>query len=120
MATANERQVGGDHYKGSDYQHWDYGHDCHLHGIAWTASKYVSRSRRKNGREDLEKALHYYDKAQELKLQGCPLPSRMSFYWRFVTENKLTMEEAQIIWYIQEGQWEAARIATQVLLAGDR
>jgi hypothetical protein len=114
---ANERQVGGDHYKGAEYQHWDYAHDVKLHGLPWAASKYVSRHRKKNGKQDLEKAVHYYDKAEELGVQGSSVSQRMACFWRFVLENKLTMVEAMICWYIQEGEWEAARLATQELLA---
>jgi hypothetical protein len=117
LATnANDRQVGGDHYKGAEYQHWDWAHECKLHGLAWTASKYVARHRRKNGAEDLGKALHYYDKAQELGVQGSIVQTRMAALWRFVLENGLTVQEAMICYYIMEGEWEAAHAATTILL----
>jgi hypothetical protein len=117
---ANDRQVGGNHYGGTEYQHWDWAHEVKLHGLAWTASKYVARHRRKNGAEDLGKALHYYDKAQELGVQGSTvfLPIRMAALWRFVLENGLTTQEAMICYYIMEGEWEAARAATTLLLNG--
>jgi len=115
--SANERQVGGEHYKGAEYQHWDFAHDVKLHGCAWNASKYVSRHRKKNGEEDLDKAVHYYDKAAELGVQGSVVPDRMSHFWRFVLDNKLPMVDAMIVWYIMEGEWEAARLATQMLLS---
>ena len=63
---ANERQVGGSHYKGTEVEHWD---------IAWMFSfdyyqgqitKYVMRWRDKNGLEDLEKARHFLEKYIEL------------------------------------------------------
>jgi predicted Ser/Thr protein kinase len=109
--SANERQVGGEHYKGADYQHWDWAHDCRLHGLPWAASKYVSRHRKKNGREDLEKAVHYIDKAEELGITGSIVTIRHTVFWRFALENQLTTAEAEAVFYIMEGAWSAARVA---------
>lgn len=57
----NDRQVGGQHYKGADFQPWDWP----LYGVdAWSYSivKYATRFKEKNGRQDLEKAVHFCDK----------------------------------------------------------
>jgi hypothetical protein len=116
MGSANERQVGGDHYKVADYQHWDWAHDVRLHGLPWTASKYVSRWRRKNGKEDLEKSVHYIDKAEELGISGSTQLHRNRDFWRFVLENELTTQEAEVCFYIMEGQWQQARVATLELI----
>lgn len=62
--TANEHQVGGDHYK-SEYQHWDWVLVCHLDYLEGQATRYVSRWRKKNGLQDLRKALHFVDKMIE-------------------------------------------------------
>lgn len=59
--SANERQVGGDHYK-SEYQHWDFVEDVNLPYLEACATKYVTRARKKNGVQDLEKTVHYIDK----------------------------------------------------------
>ena len=63
---ANARQIGGDHYKGQDLQHWDYcyarGFDC----FQYIISKWVERWRKKGGIEDLRKARHALDKYIEL------------------------------------------------------
>lgn len=64
MSDPNERQIGGDHYATKQGpQHWDYAiqvlDNRYLEG---NITKYVARHRRKNGRQDLEKALHYLDK----------------------------------------------------------
>lgn len=113
---ANQRQVGGSHYGGGEYQHWDYAHDAKLHGLTWTATKYVGRARKKNGKEDLEKALHYIDKAEELRIVGSTATYRVGAFWRYVTSNDLTMLEAQATWYMQEGEWEQARAAVNALI----
>ena len=67
MHNANEKQVGGDHYATGGVQHWDYVQEA-LGGAYFMGNitKYVARHRRKNGLQDLEKALHYLQKAMEL------------------------------------------------------
>lgn len=62
--TANDTQVGGDHYK-CKYEHWDFVLDIGLDYILGCATKYVFRWRKKNGVEDLRKAKHYLEKAEE-------------------------------------------------------
>lgn len=69
--SANDRQVGGGHYKDraektGAQQHWDRMWD--LYREAWfvgNITKYVERYRDKNGLDDLEKARHYLDKLIE-------------------------------------------------------
>lgn len=66
MSSANDRQVGGDHYPAdeSGLKHWDL---IEMHGIGYLegcASKYL---RFKNDRvQDLEKGLHYTEKLIEM------------------------------------------------------
>jgi hypothetical protein len=67
MSEANNRQVGGDHYKTGGLEHWDLFGPEYLMGCA---TKYVSRWRKKNGVHDLEKALHYTEKLRELAAKG--------------------------------------------------
>ncbi len=62
---ANAIQVGGDHYQ-TEYQHWDFVADLGLDYYQACATKYVTRWRKKNGLEDLQKAPHYMRKRAEL------------------------------------------------------
>jgi hypothetical protein len=82
MANANERQVGGSHYKKETgvwhtcenckrqafipLQHWDiawiFGFDC----FQYIITKWVFRWRDKGGREDLKKAIHGLEKYLEV------------------------------------------------------
>ena len=75
MASANERQVGGDHYKKHPgaVQHWDFVSDAGLGYHDGMATKYLDRFRDKAGKQDLEKAGHYCQKCGELGLKPPPL-----------------------------------------------
>lgn len=61
MPTQQIEQVGGTHYAGG-YQHWDYCDDADVPHLESAASKYIARWYKKNGVEDLRKALSYIDK----------------------------------------------------------
>jgi hypothetical protein len=72
--SANETQVDGDHYKGQEYQHWDFAIDARLPYIEGQITKYVDRYERKNGRADLRKALHNAEKLREAAVEGRVFP----------------------------------------------
>jgi Protein of unknwon function (DUF3310) len=67
--SANERQVGGDHYskRGTTLQHWDMVAMFNLDYFQGNVSKYIFRWRDKGGIEDLKKARHYLDKYIEVE-----------------------------------------------------
>ena len=55
------KQVGGDHYKQTALQPWDVISAWSLDPWLANVVKYVQRHQRKNGREDLLKAVHYLE-----------------------------------------------------------
>lgn len=118
---ANARQHGGDHYKGTGYEHWDLVLDTGQSYLQGCATKYVTRARKHSGgpRINLLKAIHYIDKAEEavgqgrLKLEGA---YSVSDVHRFGFANDLHVEEVQIIKDIIGGRWAAARQALEHLL----
>jgi hypothetical protein len=57
--SALDEQVGGSHYKGMAIQPVEYIHKNGLGYMEGCVIKYVSRHKRKNGKEDLEKAIHF-------------------------------------------------------------
>lgn len=69
--SANDRQVGGNHYKqhgATGEEHWD--RQWRLYGRGYFVgciTKYVERYHDKNGVQDLEKAKHYIEKLIELE-----------------------------------------------------
>ena len=71
MTSSNERQVGGSHYAGStigEIQHWDYAWLKFGRGyFQGQITKYVERYHKKNGVQDLQKALHFLEKLIELE-----------------------------------------------------
>lgn len=54
-------QVGGTHYS-AVFQHWDWVATLDMNYFAANATKYVSRWRKKNGQQDLDKARSYIEK----------------------------------------------------------
>ena len=59
--TASEKQIGGEHYRKYAIQPSEF---IHRNGIGWLAGnviKYASRYQQKNGRQDIEKAIHYLE-----------------------------------------------------------
>jgi hypothetical protein len=66
MAKANERQVGGGHYGEGEYKHWDMVLATGMQYLEGSATKYLDRFEKKGVPvQDLEKALHYIEKAIE-------------------------------------------------------
>jgi hypothetical protein len=64
--SANESQVAGSHYQ-TAIQPWDFIVANNLGYLEGNVVKYVSRWRRKNGVEDLLKAMHYLEKLLEVE-----------------------------------------------------
>lgn len=115
--SANDRQIGGEHYKNKGYEPWDFTADmlggCFFLG---NANKYITRWRAKNGLEDLQKASHYLEKAIELNMLG-RLPIRVfksSEAIKLVVDHysqahNLNLIEESLLTHMCEGQLSKAR-----------
>jgi len=71
--SANNKQVGGSHYKKGGEEHWD--RQWRLFGRGYFVgciTKYVERYPEKNGIQDLEKAIHFIEKLIELEKASAP------------------------------------------------
>jgi hypothetical protein len=69
--SANDKQVGGSHYKKGGEEHWD--RQWRLYGRGYfvgCVTKYVERYHEKNGVQDLHKAQHFLEKLIELEQRG--------------------------------------------------
>lgn len=65
--NATLRQVGGSHYKDMAIQPAEYVHRNGMGYIEGCVIKYVSRWRKKNGIEDLRKAVHFLEMLIEME-----------------------------------------------------
>ncbi len=66
--SANDKQVGGRHYKVNGEQHWDRIYRLYGRGyFVGCATKYLERYHEKNGLEDLNKSIHFIEKLIELE-----------------------------------------------------
>lgn len=66
MKSADDKQVGGDHYINCEGdQHWTVMAKCGADYFAGCITKYVHRFPNKNGLQDLQKAMHFIDKCLE-------------------------------------------------------
>lgn len=63
--NALEKEIGGNHYK-SDYQPIELMEKVRMYACCANILKYSFRYKNKNGRQDLEKALHYCDLMEAL------------------------------------------------------
>lgn len=70
MLHPNDKQVAGNHYQGTKYQHWDWIAECHISYLEGNATKYIVRHKNKAGLQDLEKAIHYVEKIRSLLHKG--------------------------------------------------
>lgn len=83
---ANERQIGGDHYKKGGEEHWD--RQWRLYGLGYFVgciTKYVERYHDKNGIQDLEKAKHFLDKLIELETATLEANAEQGMFKRTVS-----------------------------------
>lgn len=70
--SASKRQVGGGHYAKFRIQPSEF---IHRNALGWcegNAIKYVCRHRDKNGRQDIEKAIHYLQLLLEWEYPHAP------------------------------------------------
>ena len=68
--SALQKQVSGNHYKDTKIQPIEFIHANDLNFCEGNVIKYVTRHRRKNGKQDLEKAIHYLELLIALEYRG--------------------------------------------------
>lgn len=67
MGKAKDVQVGGNHYRDMAIQPWEFCQRNELNYAESNVVKYVCRHRKKNGKQDLEKAIHNIQMLIELE-----------------------------------------------------
>jgi len=68
--SANDSQIGGQHYTKKPIQPWDFIAANGLGYFEGNVVKYLSRWRDKGGVQDLHKAAHYLQKLIEIETNG--------------------------------------------------
>jgi hypothetical protein len=64
--SANDKQIGGEHYKKGGEEHWDRAWRLKYDPFQYIITKWVERWKEKGGVEDLKKAQHAIEKYIEL------------------------------------------------------
>lgn len=104
MNNALARQEGGDHYKGQAIQPVQFWQANRWDGCACSIQKYLARHRRKNGLEDVRKAMHFVELRQELA--GClpPIPPSIIIPMsRFIVANGIDDPlDVQALMFLEE------------------
>jgi len=98
--SANDTQCDGNHYLSVTYQTWDFITNNKRPYIDGLAVRYVSRNRKKNGVNDLKKAIHCIEKMIELFKNGIVNPDNDGTCFdvtEFGKANDLTCNEAEAI-----------------------
>lgn len=95
MSEANKRQVAGEHYKAT-FQHWDWINALELSYLPATVTKYLTRWKKKNKLEDLEKAAHYLQKFYEVELLKHEYQKDVTN--KFIDDNEIQIDEADVVW----------------------
>lgn len=70
---ANNKQIGGNHYKEATIEPWDAVLDWKLGYLDGSAIKYIARWRKKGGVQDLQKAIHFLEKLIEVETQDAKI-----------------------------------------------
>jgi hypothetical protein len=102
MTDPNSMQVAGDHYR-SNMQHWDWVIQTAQGYLEGNVTRYIARWRKKNGVEDLKKALHYANKLESIHSGPDAAnirPGKYGLTWAytdaFAKANNLTYLERQV------------------------
>ena len=97
-----EKQIGGKHYKGLNYQVVEVAADANLNFFQASILKYVSRYKEKNGLQDLEKSIHYAELGEELAPQN---GASLSYAHVYSERNKLNPAQADLVYSIFKQDW---------------
>lgn len=127
----NSSQIGGQHYRlNPAYQHWDLVVDTNMGYFEGQITKYVTRWRRKNGVQDLKKAIHYINKLISLyederlrivnRLRDISTPEKLEKFYNFCSDQKLSRAEViifeRIVFYTHVDDLKMARLYIEQLI----
>lgn len=97
MSKVLEKQVGGSHYKGMPFQPVELFAKTHCTAFQANIWKYISRYKNKNGKQDVEKCIHYAELAEELNANGHLSKEQMLAVREFCEVNRLSRRQTRIV-----------------------
>jgi hypothetical protein len=90
------KQIGGDHYGGNEFQHWDMVAQCGTDYFAAVATKYLRRWRDAGGVQDIQKAITYVDKLLSTPCEPSSDPASVDeFMTQYIEINSIPPREAR-------------------------
>ena len=102
--SANNKQVGGGHYrtvKKDGVQHWDYCVVVNVPNLEYAATKYLTRWYKKNGLQDIQKAVHYMEKRIESFRNHVGIVKganrNQGLFNRYIEDNQIPHHEREVI-----------------------
>ena len=108
------KQVGGKHYEGTEYQHWDMVVDTNMNYLQACATKYLLREK-ENRYQDLDKALSFVKKANLCDIRALHQDDFISLnFWLEGVDIPVEVEEA--ISYVADADYHHAAILIDKLM----
>ena len=89
-------QIGGSHYKSLVMQPIEFIVKSNLSFIQGNIIKYITRYKNKNGKQDIEKCIHYANMAIDLKDAG-PKVKMLNLAYSYCKVNELSSYQTNII-----------------------
>ncbi len=97
MSSELEKQISGDYYRNMVMQPVEFIVKANLSFIQGCIVKYVSIYKSKNGKQDIEKAIHFAKLAIELNQQSDEFLSSLGLAYTYCKANKLSQLQTNII-----------------------
>ena len=113
--SALDTQVGGRHYTMMKMQPFELITEIHADYYLGNVIKYLSRYKRKNGRQDLEKARHYIQYMRENNVRQYLAPDWESEIRHYCKLNEMEVEEF-ILLHVAVGRFDHALMRVEVLI----
>lgn len=96
VENALVNQIGGSHYKSLQMQPIELIVKAELSYIQGNIVKYITRYKNKNGKEDIQKCMHYAELAVELNSCG-PISKSLGLAYSYCKVNNLSKYQTNII-----------------------
>lgn len=116
MSSALETQVAGSHYKNMAIQPVKFAVKADLNFIQGCIVKYISRYKNKNGKQDIDKIIHFAQLAIELDSKKDNLISALGLAYSYCRANKFTPTQTNIVvCAIKEDYYNVIRYCNQLI-----